>query len=439
MVVAFAFVTLSVFSLPNIASTEISSNVSKSIFFDEAPDNSIVKRDENHEKSQRILREYQNSKQTKYNSDNLRILTKEDFIDLNDLTDESLIQARKEIQAGNVVVVDSVVGDGTRLRRPPAPPPPGGKGAVVLGEGITFLEAKIIRLAVESDAVGAMIPEVLWCSKENLEATTQAVRNLDRKILSLPSLDPELKTAVRKYLRSKSINLMIKSELTPVVREDGTLFMGKMRNLGAGEMVPTLFDSQMAQKLGFNENTKVIFSNIDFDVDYLKAIAGAIQAKNPDLLQIHVPLQAVGGSAYWVNENGKWKITPLEWMEVPQDVLDQVVSHNTNTMVLQGRALNPDFYKELPIPFEKKIYNNETLYLPKVSLADIGKHPEITTAVAMGNTEDWFFTGSKNLDALIAQGESEIKKRIHAWKKKINVKNKAEISNNCQALIKLFF
>lgn len=348
-----------------------------------------------------------------YPRQHIRPLSLDDYIDLMAITPENLRAARKAIQKGNVVIVDSCVGNAVRLGSPP-----GGKGAVRFADDvdITFLMAKYIRYAVEAHLAGGKLPHVLWYSPENELAVKELLDTMVDKVRRNSLLSEELRKIVIDYLQGKNIVLMGHGELGPVINAAGELTTRMYRNFGAGELVPALHQSGVAKMLGFNKETKVVFSNIDFDFKLLEVLGATYQAGSPDLLQVQIRSDASGGSAYRVRvgEN-QWKMVPLEGIEVPREIVENNPMLNSNTVVLQGRALDPTYYQELNIPFEKKVYGEDIFFLPKQSLCDIGKHPAVTVAVALGPAEDYFFTGSKNVERLTNEGRGEIMKRISAW------------------------
>jgi hypothetical protein len=383
--------------------------------YKEAPRNGFIYSSVTDPLSLELKERFKESSSTAYSADQLDTLVASDFVDLENIHPRFIRQARDLFRAKKIVIVDSVVGNATRLGNPP-----GGKGAVEIAKQITFLESKIIRLAVESKLLGVNIPQVLWTSEENRDAVYDILENMSKRVKENPAIKKRVKKAILQYLKGQNITIMAQATLLPVIDHNGDLSDKRMRNLGAGELIPTLYRSGVTESLGIDDKSMVIFSNIDFDVSYLEVVAGNLQANRPDLMQVHVPTKASGGSAYWVEENGQRRIIPLEEIEVPQEVLERITTLNSNTVVLQGNALNPKLYNELPLPFEKKIYDGQYLYLPKLSLSDIGKHPDIVSAVAKGRLEKYFFSGSKNLAQLREQGRTEINHRIERWQSRIN-------------------
>ena len=117
--------------------------------FTNAPNNGFNILAESHERSQSLKSSFNNSAHATFDESNLKILQPEDFIDLEKLSPASLELAREDFIKGNIISVDSVVGNATRLGNPP-----GGKGVVEIAKNISFLEAKIIRLAVDSNFLG---------------------------------------------------------------------------------------------------------------------------------------------------------------------------------------------------------------------------------------------------------------------------------------------
>ncbi len=378
--------------------------------FEEAPKNGFVKVSTDHPEAQNIKRRFGMGHSGSYPAEALRLLRDEDLRSLSEVSEESRQKAIALFKAGKVVAVDSVVGNATRLGNPP-----GGKGAVPIGELMTFLEAKIFRLAVDSFKLGRPIKQILWTSDENKAETTKILSAMLGKIEKMPNLDPIVRSQTIEYLKGNNIVLMAQSTLFPVIDSRGELSVERMRNLGAGELVPTIFRSGAAEKVGLSPDSMIVFSNIDFDLNYLDVVAASIEAKNPDLMQVHVKTNASGGSAYWLKEGETWRIVPLEGIEVPPEVLAKAPTLNTNTVVIQGRALMPELYQDLPLPFEAKEYEGKKFHLPKLSLSDIGKHPAIRSAVILADSNAYFFTGSKNLELLQRDGPREEQARILRW------------------------
>jgi hypothetical protein len=234
----------------------------------------------------------------------------------------------------------------------------------------------------------------------------------------MTGLSTETKDAVRKYLIGNNITLMAQSTLYPVIDDEGKLNNTIERNLGAGELIPTMFRSGVAEKLKIEKDSVVVFSNIDFDLEYIDTIAAWIESNRPDLLQVHVKSEGKGGSAYkFTDKTGRTRTIPLEGIEVSPEMLKQTSTLNTNTAVLSGRALQPELYKQLPIPFESKEYHGRKFWLPKVSLADIGKI--VRTGVALGDPKKVFYTGSKDMAKLLETGVAEAMGRISRWNQQV--------------------
>ncbi len=389
-----------------------------------APNNGFEKKDSSTTEAKWLEGKFSQGTGKTYQADKIEPLKMTDFIDLEGLSEDSLKKSKQLFEEGKVVVVDSIVGNAARLGNPP-----GGKGMVQIARDIAFLDAKVIRIAIESQFIGTPIKNILWTGEENLAHGINALETMKDRLLKNKNLSKPIKKAIEKYLAGNNITIMAQSTLLPVLDEGGKLTEDRMRNLGAGELIPTLKRSGADKIINLTDETRVIFSNIDFDVNYLEVVAASIEAGNPDLLQVHVPTQASGGSAYWVTENGKKRIIPLEGIEVPDEILKRAPTLNSNSVVMTGNALKEDFYKDLPVPFEKKNYDGKTYYLPKVSLSDIGKHPDIVSAVAIGPEKDYFFTGSKDLDRLAQEGQGEIDKRISIWNKRVKTNFKSFLQN----------
>ena len=396
-----------------------------------APYNGFEKRPSNSREAQWLKKKFDEKEAVSlFTPENLKVLEPADFIDMDNLSPASLKAGREAFQQGRVVIVDSVVGNATRLGNPP-----GGKGAVEIAAGITFLDAKIIRLAVESQFIDYPIAQILWVSEENYNAVTELLESMEERLTKNPLLSKGIVKAVKNYLKEPRITLMAQSKLLPVIDEGGELTEAKFRNLGAGELIPTIFRSGASDMVNLRKDSLVIFSNIDFDAHYLDVVAASIEAGDPDLMQVHVPTTASGGSAYRFFENdGSSKILPLEEIEVPEEVLKKVKTLNTNTVVLQGSALDPKNYKGLPIPFEKKQYNDSILYLPKLSLSDIGKHSEVNSAVAIDNSSEHFFAGSKNTKLLREMGGQEVRFRIFRWEERLGTNFSKYISHKVRTV-----
>lgn len=399
--------------------------------YSEAPYNGFEKKGIESREAQSLKVRFHENSGGAYSEGQLRPLTEKDFINIDNVSLESLERAKKLFQSGKVVVVDSVVGNATRLGNPP-----GGKGAVVIGEQITFLDAKIIRLAVDSSFVGRDIKQILWTSEENMGAVSKLLNSLDSRLDKMSSLSSELKATIRKYIRGQNIVLMAQSTLLPVIDKDGRLSEERFRNLGAGEMVPTIYRSGADELVGLRRDSILVFSNIDFDLSYLHVVAASLEADRPDLMQVHIKTKASGGSAYWLKDGDSWRIVPLEGIEVPASVLEKATTLNSNTVVMQGRALDPKNYENLPLPFEEKEYEGRKFYLPKLSLSDIGKDKSIRTAVAIGDVNEYFFAGSKNSDLLARTGPEEIRQRISRWQTRIKVEPLLKIQSCGRVLLK---
>lgn len=399
--------------------------------FREAPYNGFEKKGIESREAQSLKVRFHENIGGAYSENQLRPLAEKDFVNIDNVSLENLEQAKKLFQSGKVVVVDSVVGNATRLGNPP-----GGKGAVTIGEGITFLDAKIIRLAVDSNFVGRDIKQILWTSEENMSAVSKLLSSLDSRLDKMLALSSDLKSIVRKYIRGQNIVLMAQSTLLPVIDKDGRLSEERLRNLGAGEMVPTIYRSGANELVGLRRDSILVFSNIDFDLSYLHVVAASLEAGRPDLMQVHIKTKASGGSAYWLKDDASWRIVPLEGIEVPASVLEKATTLNSNTVVMQGRALDPKNYENLALPFEEKEYEGRKFYLPKLSLSDIGKDKSIRTAVAIGDVSEYFFTGSKNSDLLAKTGTEEIRQRIARWQTRIKGETLMKIRSCGRALLK---
>lgn len=398
--------------------------------YQEAPQNGFNRLPVDSREAQWLLAKYKQSTSAASNSYvSITPLEMDDFFDIDSMSEEHLNLAKKLIREGKVVAIDSTVGNASRLGNPP-----GGKGAVAIAENLTFLEMKIMRLAVESYLVGAPIPQVLWTSDENKESTIAIISGMNEKIQASKYVSPKVKEALALYLGRDNITLMAQADLLPVINSNGELTTDHMRNLGAGEAIPTLYRSKASTRVGLTSDSIVIFSNIDFDLSYVEMVAASEAAGRPDVMPLHVKADGFsGGSAYRViDRNGREMVVGLEDIEVPVELQQNKVSFNTNTVVLRGKALNPEYYDELGIPFEKKSYilrdsrglpiikdgveEKVVYYLPKVSLLDISKHQEVATKVAIThNIRHYFFPGSKDSALLEKTGPMELLRRVNRF------------------------
>ncbi|MGB0453575.1 MAG: hypothetical protein ACPGJV_07650 [Bacteriovoracaceae bacterium] len=391
-------------------------NSSLADVFQMAPYNGFENLPSEDPRSQRILKAYQEFQRiSKYGADQISPAQTSDFVRFDQIDNSSYYKAYQAFQNGEVIALASGYGSATRLGNPK-----GGKGAVKIANEIHFLDANIIRLAIDSQFVGRPIKLAYLLNEDNVAITQQLLRTMDERMQRNPHLTPAIKRAVSDYLKTKPVQIIAKSIQTPVINEKGQLDERMFRNVGALEIVETLFSSGAGELSGYTENSKVIFYNIDNDVRFFDAVAASYQAGSPDLLQVHVPTQGTGGSAYRFRlPDGSYKLMPLEEIEVEEEILKKIMSLNSNTVVLQGNALDPKTIADLPIPFEKKFYEGlGTLYLPKLSLSDGGKHPSVSVGLAMGSVKDWLFEGSKNLELLDAQGLGEIERRINIWNRR---------------------
>lgn len=411
----FLFLLLFVVSslAPILVSTAFAEQVYRA-----APNNTFETVGADSQEANAILQSYfkfSNNVGSNYTEKNLQPLEPSDFTRIDRLSEDSRNQARKLIREGKVIAVDSVVGNAVRLGSPN-----GGKGAVEIANGMTFLDSKIIRLAVDSYSLGVTIKQILWTSQENQSYIEELLNTMEERIQKIEGLNDRIKEIVKNYLKARPITLMAQSTLFPVVGDNKELSFERTRNLGAGELVPTIFRSQANKMVNLTADSLIVFSNIDFDLNFLDVVAASIEAKDPDLLQVHVETKASGGSAYWHTQNGQRRIVPLEGIEVPKPILDRAGTLNTNTLVIRGKALDPKLYASLDVPFEKKTYDGRTFYLPKVSVADIGKDQRIRTAVALGNTSEYFYSGSKDTELLRQTGILEANGRFSRWQTQVS-------------------
>jgi hypothetical protein len=222
--------------------------------FHEAPNNTFEKMELASPEAQSIKQRFHKSKNTGYLEENLRPLREQDFVQIESVGASNRSLAIELIRSGKVIAVDSVVGNATRLGNPP-----GGKGAVVISDNITFLDAKIFRLAVDSHHIGAAIKQVLWTSDENKASVASLLNTLDQRLESMLSLSPAFKAIVREYLKGNHITLMAQSTLLPVVNQDGELAPERYRNLGAGELIPTIFRSGADKLVQLKADSIVVF------------------------------------------------------------------------------------------------------------------------------------------------------------------------------------